>query len=111
MQECLMTKFLSGCAAATLLVAFALPGAAVAGDRSDGVRNVDDYAWSSHRRSYRHSHVRRYYTEDEPSYTVRRSYRTYRSWDDDGAYHGYGYHRRPGVSVGVGGMGVHVDRW
>ena len=106
-----MTKFLSGCAAATLLVAFALPGPAAAGDRSDGIRQLDGYAWSSHRRSYRHKHkhVRRYYSE-EPSYRVR-SYRTYRSWDDGGPYHGYGYHRRPGVSVGVGGVGVHVDRW
>jgi hypothetical protein len=102
-----MTKFLSGCAAATLLVAFSLPGAAVAGERADGARNIDGYAWSSHRRPYRHKHVRRYYSE-EPSYRYR-TYRTYRSWDHDYPYRGYGYHRRPGVSVGVGGFGVHID--
>ncbi len=107
-----MTKFLSGCAAAALLGALSLSTPAVAGDRSAGVRQMDDYAWSSHRRSYRHKHVRRYIEDDEPSYTVR-THRTYRSWDHDGPYHGYGYRRGPGVSVGVGGVGVGVgvDRW
>ena len=100
-----MKKFLPGCAAAALLVTLALPSAATAAEKADGARNLDAYAWSSHRRSYRHKHVRRYIEDDEPSYTYRRSYRSH---GYDRGYRGYGYDRRPGVSVGVGGFGVHV---
>src|SRR5688572_6680488 len=103
-----MKKFLPGCAAAALLATLALPGAAMAAEKADGARNLDGYAWSSHRRSYRHSHVRRYIEEDDgPSYSYR-PYRSYRSYGYDHGYRGYGYDRGPGVSVGVGGFGVHV---
>jgi hypothetical protein len=108
MQECVMKKFLPACATAALLVTLALPGTAAAAEKADGARNLDAYAWSSHRRSYRHTHVRRYIEDDDdgPSY---RPYRSYRSYGYDRGYRGYGYDRRPGVSVGVGGFGVHVD--
>jgi Ni/Co efflux regulator RcnB len=102
-----MKKFLPGCAAAALLVTLALPGAATAAEKADGARNLDAYAWSSHRRSYRHKHVRRYIEDDGPRYG-HRPYRSYRSHSYDRGYRGYGYDRRPGVSVGVGGFGVHV---
>lgn len=108
-----MTKFLSGCAAAALLGALSLSTPAVAFEqKADGFRNTELGASDMSSRRKKRVVIRRYY-DDEPSYSYRtyRTHRTYRSWDDDGPYHGYGYRRGPGVSVGVGGMGVHVDRW
>ena len=108
-----MTKFLSGCAAAALLGAFALATPAAASEKkADGLRNASPSVtdWSAKRKKKRVV-IREYY-DDEPRYSYR-THRTYRSWDHDGPYRGYGYHRGPGVSGGVGGVGVGigVDRW
>ena len=57
-----MSKILAGLAVLAALVVLALPAPASAATRTDGVRNVEEFDFSSHRRRYRHRHhVRRYY--------------------------------------------------
>jgi hypothetical protein len=58
-----MSKILAGLAVLAAIVILSLPAPASAAERrADGVRNVEQFEFSSHRRRYRHRHhVRRYY--------------------------------------------------
>lgn len=84
-----MSKILAGLAVLAALVVLSLPALASAAERrADGVRNVEEFEFSSHRRRYRHRHhVRPYYAPGP-----------YWGWWGPRPYYGYTY---PGPRVYV----------
>lgn len=96
-----MSRILIALAAAGIAGLIALPVPAAANDtRADGIRNGEAMEFSSHRRPYRHRHVRRYwgprYYYGGPSYYPYDAY----------AYYPYRHYYRPGprVHIGPGGF-------
>ena len=77
----MMSKILAGLAVLAALVVLLLPAPASAAVRTDGLRNFEEFEFSSHRRRYRHRHYARRYYAPGP----------YWGWRGPRPYYGYAY--------------------